>query len=111
MVEKAIRLNPFPPGIYYSNLGMAYLDTGQCDEAISACEKALRRASNSLTVHISATRAYSICGREEEARATAAGVLRIDPNFSCDYFAKRLPYKNQADLDHYIGPLRKAGLP
>jgi adenylate cyclase len=111
VVEKAIRLEPFAPGIYYSNLGMAYLDTGQCDEAISACEEALRRASSSLTVQICATRAYSICGREEEARATAASVLRIDPNFSCDYLAKKLPYENQADLDRYIGALRKAGLP
>jgi adenylate cyclase len=105
VVEKAIRLEPFAPGIYYSNLGMAYLDTGQCDEAISACEEALRRASSSLTVQICATRAYSICGREEEARATAASVLRIDPNFSCDYLAKKLPYENQADLDRYIGAL------
>jgi hypothetical protein len=51
-----------------------------------------------------------MCGREEEARETAAGVLRINPNFSCEYFAKKLPYKNKADLDLYIGALRKAGL-
>jgi hypothetical protein len=52
-----------------------------------------------------------LCGREEEARETATGVLRINPNFSCEYFAKKLPYKNKADLDLYIGALRKAGLP
>jgi adenylate cyclase len=112
MFKKAIRLQPLAPGKYYYHLGRAYLSTGQCDEAISACEEALRRASNNLFAHVIATAAYSICGREEEARAAAAGVLRINPNFSCDYYAKKsVPYKNQADIDRYLAALRKAGLP
>jgi adenylate cyclase len=110
--KKAIRLEPLAPGKYYYHLGQAYLFTGQCEEAISACEEAVRRASNNLFVRTNVTAAYSICGREEEARRAAAGVLRINPNFSCDYHAKKsLPYKNQADIDQYIGALRKAGLP
>jgi adenylate cyclase len=52
-----------------------------------------------------------LCGKDEEARETAAGVLRINPKFSTKYFAKKVPYKNQADIDRYIGALRKAGLP
>jgi len=108
--KKAIRLEPFTPGIYYDNLGAAYRDAGQCDEAISAYEEALRRASSNFRTHAGATAAYSICGREEEARAAAAEVLRINPNFSCDYFAKSLFYKNQADIDRYIVALRRAGL-
>lgn len=50
-------------------------------------------------------------GRDEEARATASEVLRINPKFSLEYFTKTLVYKNQADKDRYIGALRKAGLP
>jgi adenylate cyclase len=110
VIKKAMRLNPFPPGIYYSNLGMAYLFTGKCEEAIAECEKALQLETDNLHTHITTTVAYSLCGREEEARATAAGVLRINPKFSCDYFAKRLTYKNQADKDRFIEALRKAGL-
>jgi tetratricopeptide (TPR) repeat protein len=111
MFKKAIRLAPFAPAKFYYHLGVAYLLTGQCDEAISACEEALRRGSNNPSAHRSATAAYSMCGREEEARAAAAEVLRINPNFSCDYYAKKaLPYKNQADIDLIIGALRKAGL-
>ncbi|MGD8687022.1 MAG: adenylate/guanylate cyclase domain-containing protein [Syntrophobacterales bacterium] len=112
VLKKAIRLEPLAPGKYYYHLGWAYLFTGQCAEAIAACEEALRRASNNLFAHLSVTAAYSMCGREEDARAAAAGVLRINPNFSCDYHAKKsLPYKNQADVDRYIGALRKVGLP
>mgnify|MGYP000070507695 CR=1 FL=1 len=49
-------------------------------------------------------------GREEEARAEADEVLRIGPKFSLEYWAKTIPYKNQADKDRLIGTLRKAGL-
>jgi adenylate cyclase len=91
VLKKAIRLAPFAPAKFYYHLGVAYLHTGQCDKAISACEEAVRRGSNNPSAHITATAAYSICGREEEARAAAAEVLRIDPNFSCDYYAKRSP--------------------
>ncbi len=110
VIRKSIRLNPFPPGATYYNLGMAYLYTGQCEEAIAACEKALQRENDNLFAHVTATVAYSMCGREEEARAMAAGVLKINPKFSLEYFAKRLPYKNQTDTDRYIAALRKAGL-
>ncbi len=110
MHQRAIRLEPFTPGVYYQNLEMAYRDAGQCDEAISAYEEALRRASSSQSVHVGATATYSICGREEEARKTAAGVLRINPKFTTKYFANKLPHKNQSDTDRYIAVLRKAGL-
>ena len=111
VIKKAIRLNPFPPAAAFYNLGMAYLYIGQCEEAIAACEKALQGAKDNLLANITATAAYSMCGREKEAEGTAAQVLSINPEFSCGYFAKRLPYKNQADLDKYIEALRKAGLP
>ncbi|NIR12774.1 MAG: tetratricopeptide repeat protein, partial [Desulfobacterales bacterium] len=110
VIKKGIRLNPFPPGTFFYNLATACAYAGKCREAIAACEKALERESDNLLTHITTTVSYVLCGREEEARETAAGVLRINPNFSCDYFAKKLPYKKKADLDLYIGALRKAGL-
>ena len=109
-IKKAIRLNPFPPGVYFYNLATAYAYVGQCEEAITACEKALQRETDNLLTHVTTTVAYSLCGEEEKARTTAAGVLRINPKFSCEYFAKKLPYKKKADLDRYISALRKAGL-
>lgn len=108
--KKALRLEPYAPAAFYYNLGMAYLSTGQCEEAISACEEALRRGSNNLFVHVNATLAYSICGREEEARETAAEVLRISPKFSLERFAKNVPFKSQASKEGTVDALRNAGL-
>ena len=56
------------------------------------------------------TTTYSLSGREEEARAEAAKVLRIDPNYSLERLAKARPHKNQANTESFIDSLRKAGL-
>jgi adenylate cyclase len=106
---KAIRLEPLAPGNYYQHLCCAYFFTGNCSEAISACEEALHRVNN-LMVRLHAIVAYSICGRDEEAQAKAAEVRRIAPNFSCDHYIKKVFYKNPADVNLYISSLKKAGL-
>ena len=47
-LQTAIRLNPIPPNIYLYSLGISYTLTRQYDEAITWCEKAVRREPNSL---------------------------------------------------------------
>jgi len=109
-LKKAIRLNPIPPNIYLYSLGIAYCWTGQYEEAITWCEKAVRREPNSLFARLFMAMAYSLSGRDEEARAEAAEVLRINPKFSLEKFAKKVTYKNKTDKERCIGALRKAGL-
>ncbi len=110
MFKKAIRLNPFPPNWYYQQLGATYFMTGQYEDAITVCKKAVQYKPNNLFTHIALAMTYTLCGQEEEARAEAAEVLRINPKFSLERYAKTLPYKNQADVGFQIDALRKAGL-
>jgi hypothetical protein len=49
-------------------------------------------------------------GREQEARAEAAEVLRLNPKFSVDSYANRLTFKDQSVTDNFVDALRKAGL-
>jgi hypothetical protein len=49
-------------------------------------------------------------GREEEARAAAAEVMKINPKFSLEQYEKTLYFKNQADRDRTLEALRKSGL-
>jgi len=49
-------------------------------------------------------------GSEREAHAEAAEVMRIDPKFSLESYAKKLPYPNQKAVDAWASALRKAGL-
>jgi len=105
--KKAIRLNPIPPNQYFFGLGLAYAWTGQYDEAIKWCEKAVRQEPNSFFAHLMMAVIYSLSGREEEARVEGAEVLRINPKFSLEKFEKRCTGK---DKERFIGALRKAGL-
>ena len=85
----AIRLNPFPPNRYFWSIGLSCAETGQYEEGITWCEKAIRQEPDSLFARIMMTVVYSWSGRDEEARAEAAEVCRINPNFSLERFAKR----------------------
>jgi adenylate cyclase len=104
--KKAIRLNPIPPNMYLYSLGLSYCWTGQYEEAITWCERAVRQQPNSLYARIMMTVVYSLSGRDEEARAEAAEVLRIQPKFSI----KKSRYKRKTDGERFNGALRKAGL-
>jgi len=108
--KEAIRLDPIPPGFYYQNITHLYCLTGQYEEAIKVGKEATRVEPNNFTVRAFLTVAYSLHGREEEARIEAAEVLRINPKFLIDSWAKTMPYKNEADKELTIGALRKAGL-
>jgi len=111
VLEKAIRLNPIPQSWYLYTLAMAFRDTGRYEEAISACKKVFHREPKNVIARLVLAATYSLSGREEEARAEAAEILRIDPKFSLEGLAKTRPHKNQANTKSFIDALRKAGLP
>jgi tetratricopeptide (TPR) repeat protein len=108
--KKAIRLNPWPWSWQFSGLGMAYWMTGQHKEAISAFRRALDQWPKNKFAYMGLAATYTYLGREEDAGAAAAKVLKLDPNFSLDHYAKILPFKNPDDRDQLINALRKAGL-
>ena len=56
------------------------------------------------------TASYILEGIEDEARKQADVIMQVDPKFSVDHFAGRIPYKNQSDTDRILNALRKAGL-
>jgi adenylate cyclase len=108
--KKAIRLNPFPPTFYFHNLGRTYRHLGRYEEAITEVKKALKRSPRNLFAHVELVAAYSLSGRDDESQRAGEELLKIQPNFSVEGFAKNLPYKNKADTDRLIAALRKAGL-
>jgi hypothetical protein len=63
-----------------------------------------------LIAHVVLTIAYVLDGRDMEARVQAEEVLRIDPKFSVERYAKSLTFMNQAYRDISLAALRKAGL-
>jgi adenylate cyclase len=110
MFQKAIRLNPNAEPINFANFGHALRMTGRFEEAVSAFKKAIRRAPNHFIAHFGLATTYCLMGREEEARAEAEEVLRINPKFSLDYWKIVAPYKDQSEIDKIVNAMRKAGL-
>ena len=110
LFKKAIRLNPMPPNWYLIVLGQAYSHTEQYEQAIETLQKVVKRNPDDLMAHIGLAGSYGMAGREEEAHTEAAEILRINSDFSIEYYAKTLPFKNQKDTELEIDALRKAGL-
>ena len=84
MLQKSLRLSPIP--IHSQVLGMlavSYGMLGQHEEQIATYKKMLQiYGPDHLVAHIGLAGAYVSMGRENEARAEGAEVLRIDPKFS-----------------------------
>jgi tetratricopeptide (TPR) repeat protein len=109
-IEKARRLNPREPVLYYNALGFAYRVAGEYKQAIVPLKKAISFSPNYLPAHVNLAICYAELGREEEARAETAEVLRLRPNFSLEGLKQRQPFKDLAVLESDLAALRKAGL-
>jgi TolB-like protein/Flp pilus assembly protein TadD len=108
--QKAIRLAPVGGTGLYLNFGHALRVVGRFDEALSEYKKSIQREPNNIFAHTGKAATHIMMGQEEEARAEAAEVLRINPKFSLDSLARSLPFKEQSMIESYISALRKAGL-
>ena len=84
LFQKAIRLNPFASTGYFIHLANALRDAKRFEEAVSAYKKAIQREPDNIFAHLHLAAMYIMMGREKEARAEAAEVLRINPKFSLD---------------------------
>ena len=110
--KKCLRLSPVP--VHSQVLGLlatSYTSLGQFEEAIATYKKVLHvYGPDQLPAHLGLAGTYAIMGREKEARAEGAEVMRIDPEFSVERYLKSRPY-NQSRKDFIAAALRKAGLP
>ena len=88
MLKRAIELDPFPPAVCHRNLAMAYCYVGRYEDAIEQGQKAFQVNPKDLSTPFALVFAYAKLGRKEEARAAAAEVLRIDPEFTLDSMAE-----------------------
>ena len=110
LLQKAIRLSPLGSTSNFVFLGHALRMTGRFEEAVSAYKKALQLSAHNIFPHIGLAVTYIQTAREKEARSEVAEILRLNPKFSLDSFAKTLSYKDQSVTDNFVDALRKAGL-
>jgi adenylate cyclase len=104
-VEKAMRLDPSRQDFYAFFIGQAYVDMGRYREAIPLLKRHLAVYPNQPWAHVALIEAYSELGDNQEARAAAAELKHINPQFAYSDInedaARNMRYEND---------LRKAGL-
>jgi adenylate cyclase len=109
--KKAIRLCPFPPSYYYLNLGHAYRTANRCEEAITEYKKALHLTPQNAMVFEGLSICYGFLGKEQESRAAAAEIIKLNPNYTIKSAKKSKPYLNRELFERWLNALRKAGIP
>jgi adenylate cyclase len=110
LFKKAMRSSPIPQPLWLLNMASAHIRMGQYEESIPICKTVLQKQPDQEFAHIFLAIAYISTGREQEARAEAAEILRVNPQFSWERLARALPRKNQDELKRRGELLRKAGL-
>jgi adenylate cyclase len=111
VLKNAIRLNPIPPGWYLGRLGDAYRLTRQYEKAVHKYKEAIQLQPDDMISHLNLALCYVKLGREADAHAEAKEVLRINPKFSAESYAKHILLKDEASKKLLIDGMRKAGLP
>jgi adenylate cyclase len=110
LVKKAMRFDPQYPDWYDLTLGWSYVLLERYEEAIATLQGLLTRHPEHEAADVQLAGIYSAAGREAEARAAAAEVLRLDPKFSLERVRQWLPFEDPAAIERYLAVLRQAGL-
>jgi adenylate cyclase len=111
LIETAMRLDPHYPFLYIFWLANAFHSLERYDEAIAAYRRTISRNPDFVYTHAQLASVYAQLGRMEEAKSEAAEALRMDPSWSVQRVAQRLPFKDTAALARLVEGMRKAGLP
>jgi TolB-like protein len=107
LIRQAMRLNPYHPDWYWSDLAIALYAARRYEEALETNRLMSDRKSYWYLARLAAC--YAQLGRLDEARVQAAEVLRLKPDFRLTRIT--LHYKNPQDAEHVFEGMRKAGLP
>jgi adenylate cyclase len=106
-VDKAIRLDPRGGDFYAFFIGAAYVQMGRYQDAIPFLKRNRAAYPDEPWVHMNLVVAYSELGRNAEARAEAAEILRVNPQFALPPVTGG---KNVALNRRFNDDMRRAGL-
>jgi adenylate cyclase len=115
-IETALRLSPRDPFRYEWDYYIchAHAHLAQWDQASESCAKSIASNSSWWAPYIDLAAAYGWTGRDAEARAAVAGLLKSRPGFTVQDWASINWSDNPTFLRQNQGlveGLRKAGLP
>jgi adenylate cyclase len=111
LLQQAMRLSPYYPAWMVGTLGLAYMMTGDLQNAIGANEQLIERKSMLQFGYSRLAAIHAVLGDDERAASYAAELLKVNPNFSIAKWSNVLIYRDKELLDWELNALRSAGLP
>ena len=110
-LDRARQINPRGTGIYLEIEGRVLFLLERYDDALSILDEAIQRNPALDRIHLFLAATYAELGLPEEAAWSVDEVLSLSPDISLAKERRGANYMRTSDLEHYIGALRKAGLP
>jgi len=110
LIKEAMRLNPSFPDWWLMIMEESYRLSGHYDEAIETIHEELRRLDNYFT-RTRLALYYAQTGRDEEARAEIAKVLRLKSDMNLQSWKNAQFFKNKEWIERDLADLRRVGLP
>ena len=118
-LKEAARRNPMHDPWYLEYLGWAYEEADMPQKCIETMQQVIDPVPTDeqlwLLRVISACYAHPEIDRMADAKAAAAEILRLDPEFSMAehkaYVEEVFPYKSQEQIDRWITAFSRVGLP
>jgi adenylate cyclase len=105
--HEATRLDPAGKDLHSMSIGFAYVEMGRYADAVPILQHDVMVFPQIMPTHLFLIQAYVELGREEDARAAAAEVMRMSPQFTL----ASMPVARGAARDMRVrDDLRKAGL-
>jgi len=104
-LQKAMQLNPFYPDNYLWNLGGAYFNLKRYDDVV----RTINQMQNPTEGRRLLAASYAYLGETAKAQAQVDGILAAHPNFDLDQWGTIQPDKDQADSEHFLEGLKRAG--
>jgi TolB-like protein len=110
--RRALRLSPRDPfsAIYAGAAAYAEFVGRNYEEAMRLAREATRERMDFAGGYRVLTAAAAMAGKIDLARATLCELRRAQPNISLAWVARELPLPNEAEVRHFLGALRRAGL-
>jgi tetratricopeptide (TPR) repeat protein len=110
--RRALRLSPRDPlsALYYGVASYAQFVGRNYEEAMQLAHAAIRLRGDYVGAHRLLAASAAMAGQIDIAAAALQPLRRAQPNISLAWVASQLPIQQDAEREHYLEALRRAGL-
>jgi len=110
--RRALRLSPRDPfsALYYGVASYAQFVGQNYDEAVRLARAAIRLRGEYVGARRLLAAAAAMSGQADVAAIALQELRRVQPNISIAWISDKMPFKRDADREHYVDALRRAGL-